>query len=238
MPAMTRSPSCRPFPSRVLAVCCLLVVGTVSVLSAYSSINFAPFFGVLPPAAAATIACTLGIGSLFALQKRFGFCVIGADTGSRGWIAAATAALPFMAIVTSIDLLIGFPANIHVSLPAALVFYPLMGFIAQFALHIVPFTLLLWIITRACVAWAPHRRIWLAIISSACVEAVFQAGASAAPGNDAALATGVVATQVFAFGVTELYLFQRFDFITMYVFRLTYYSYWHVIWGNLLRTST
>ena len=91
----------------------------------------------------AAIACSLGIAALFALQTRFGFCVIGTHGCARASVAAVAATLPFMAAVTSADLLLGFPVDTHVGLPAALVFYPLMGLIAQLTLHVVPFTALL-----------------------------------------------------------------------------------------------
>ena len=235
---MTRPPLCRPFPSRPLTVSSLLVVAMLWALSANTSINFQRYFGGLPPAAAATIACALGIASLFVLQKRFGFCVIGTDTVTRGSLTAAAAALPFMAAVTSVDLLLGFPADIHVELPAALVFYPLMGLIAQLALHIAPFTLLLWAFSQMFGAWPLRRRIWLAIILSASVESAFQLSGSAGPGDGSALLSAFVATHLLAFGLTELYLFCRFDFVTMVIFRLTYYGYWHIFWGNLIQSSS
>lgn len=232
---MIRPPTCRPFPSRPLTVSSLLIVGMLWALSANTSIDFQRYFGGLPPAAAAAIACALGIASLFVLQERFGFCVVSTSTGTRGLLTAAAATLPFMATVTSADLLLGFPADIHVELPAALVFYPLMGLIAQLALHIAPFTLFLWAFSQMFGAWPPHRRIWLAIILSASVEVAFQLSGSAGPGDGSALLSAFVATQLLAFGLVELYLFRRFDFVTMVIFRLTYYGYWHIVWGNLIR---
>ena len=38
---------------------------------------------------------------------------------------------------------------------------------------------------------------------------------------------------VFAIALLQLYVFRRFDFTSMYVFRLIYYAYWHIIWGVL-----
>jgi hypothetical protein len=29
----------------------------------------------------------------------------------------------------------------------------------------------------------------------------------------------------------QLYVFRRFDFASMYAFRLVYYAYWHILWG-------
>ena len=42
-----------------------------------------------------------------------------------------------------------------------------------------------------------------------------------------------VAVHLVLFGVVQLYIFRRYDFISMNVFRITYYAYWHVAWGYL-----
>ena len=39
--------------------------------------------------------------------------------------------------------------------------------------------------------------------------------------------------QLLAFGLVQLYVFRRFGFIPMFVFRLAYYARWHVGWGAL-----
>lgn len=228
-------PPCRPFPWRLLTISSLLVVGSLWLLSASSFVNFDPFFGRLPPASATTIACSLGIASLFALQRRFGYCVTGADTGARGPLTAAAISLPFMVAVTGADLFLGFPAGTHVDLPIALAFYPLMALIAQLVLHLLPFAIVLWVLSQTFVAWPLGLRIRLAVVLSASVEAVFQVADSAAPSYGLTLLSAFVAIQVFAFGLTELYIFRRFDFVSMYFFRLTYYGYWHILWGNLIR---
>jgi hypothetical protein len=33
--------------------------------------------------------------------------------------------------------------------------------------------------------------------------------------------------------LVQLTLFRRYDFLTMYAFRLVYYLVWHVAWGHL-----
>jgi hypothetical protein len=36
---------------------------------------------------------------------------------------------------------------------------------------------------------------------------------------------------VFVIAFLQLYVFRRFDFVSMYSFRLFYYAYWHILWG-------
>ena len=38
---------------------------------------------------------------------------------------------------------------------------------------------------------------------------------------------------VFAIALLQLYVFRRYDFLSMYWFRLSYYAYWHVAWGTI-----
>jgi hypothetical protein len=38
---------------------------------------------------------------------------------------------------------------------------------------------------------------------------------------------------VFAMAFLQLYVFRRYDFVSMYTFRLVYYMFWHIGWGYL-----
>lgn len=38
---------------------------------------------------------------------------------------------------------------------------------------------------------------------------------------------------LFFFNVFQLLIFKRYDFISMYSFRLGYYIFWHFIWGYI-----
>jgi hypothetical protein len=234
---MTLSHPCRLITWPSLVAFSVLVVAALGGISASSVVDFRAYFGSLPPAAAATVVCAMGIPALYLLQKYFFFCVIGTDIGARSLLMSIVAAVPFMATVTLADLFLGFPAGIHVELPVALVFYPAMGFVAQLSLHIVPFALLLMGLTWRFASWPFRRRVWIAIISSASLEAVFQLSVSSAPGDGLQVLGIFVAVQLFVFGLVELYLFRRFDFVTMYLFRLAYYGYWHLLWGNCIRPS-
>ena len=180
-----------------------------------------------------TIACVAGIAALFLLQTRFGFCVWRSQVGPRGWMTAMGWALPFMVAATIADLLWTFPANINVRLPMALIFYPPMGFVAQMSLHVIPFVLALWAATRVFRAWPENYRIWLCMLLAALPEAAFQASDPFSGGGDPLALRLFVSAQLLIFGVAEIQLFRRFDFAAMYLFRLTYYAYWHILWASL-----
>jgi hypothetical protein len=40
-----------------------------------------------------------------------------------------------------------------------------------------------------------------------------------------------VAAHVFLINFLQLSLFRRYDFLSMYGFRLVYYLLWHIVWG-------
>ena len=40
-----------------------------------------------------------------------------------------------------------------------------------------------------------------------------------------------VGLHVFAFNIFQMYVFRRYDFVSMYLFRLVYYIHWHIVWG-------
>ncbi len=151
----------------------------------------------------------------------------------RRFAVAALAALPFMAAITALDLVAPFPADINVPLPAALAFYPAMGFFAQLALHVIPFAVLLVALTTVAAKLSLSARVWTAILLASLIEAVFQIGGADLEGRVLTVQAAVLAVHVFAFGCVELFLYKRYDFAAMYAFRLTYYAWWHVIWGVL-----
>ena len=40
-------------------------------------------------------------------------------------------------------------------------------------------------------------------------------------------------TRLFMFSFVQLYILKRYDFISMYSFRLVYYLLWHILWGSI-----
>lgn len=230
---MSSSQQCRPFPFRLLIVISILVVGGITLASHDRSVDFNLYFGVLPPLVAATSACVVGLVALLVVQKHFGFCVVLSRPSWWGWIIAVAAAVPFMVSVTLADLFLRFPADINVPLPIAAVFYPTIGFVAQMILHVTPFAVVLSVLTRLFPASSNSYRVWLAIVFAALPESVFQIGWSRAPGGGLSMLDVFVAAQLFVFGLVELAVFRRFDYVSMYLFRLTYYGYWHILWGSV-----
>jgi hypothetical protein len=210
----------------------IVVVAGVAVMSAGTAGEFRPYFGALPPALAAAIIVSAGIPVLMLLEARWGFEIYASNAGPRRWVVAAALSIPFMMAVTWADLALGFPADINVPLPTAILFYPIMGFLAQLALHVIPLAVLLFVGGRVLRGIDRRRLILASIAVVPLVEAAFQLSGSLRAGSSMTLSF-FVTVHLFLFGLVELTLFRRYDYASMYVFRLSYYSYWHVAWGWL-----
>jgi len=116
-----------------------------------------------------------------------------------------------------------FPRDINVPPPQSLLFYPAMAYVVEVVFHALPLALLLALLRRS-----PQRAntgivIGLCITFVSSLEPVLvhlRTGASA-----------YVGAFVFVFTLVELYVFRRYDFISMYAFRLVFYMWWHITWG-------
>lgn len=207
----------------------VVVVLSMAGLAFYSDVDLERYFGALDPILAAAVACALGFFALRVLQNRYFICVIRTRLPARHRVGAGLAAVPFMVAVTWADLALHFPADISVELPVAFVFYPAMGLIAQLLLHVAPFALFLSILSWLFGSWPLRARVWASLVPAACFEAAFQIAPSTSGG--AGVLGAFVAAQLFVFGIVELYLLYRQDFLSMVIFRFTYYAYWHFLWG-------
>ncbi len=76
---------------------------------------------------------------------------------------------------------------------------------------------------------------WVSLYALAVVallEPLFQLGAPSA----AALpswGTFYLGVHLLVFNGLQLWIFRRYDFLSMYAFRLVYYAWWHIAWGHV-----
>lgn len=126
------------------------------------------------------------------------------------------------------DLIIRYPKDLNVPPPLALLFYPAIGFVAEIGLHVVPLSLLLLALTPLAPRLGKERVVWPAILLVAAAEPTYQVLFEGKPFTGVAAYTWV---HVFVIAAFQLYAFRRFDFVSMFLFRLFYYAYWHILWG-------
>ncbi|MEJ2539504.1 MAG: hypothetical protein P8188_05970, partial [Gemmatimonadota bacterium] len=182
-------------------------------------------FGELDPLLVTARLASLGAVSLHRLVRRGWFGVATGRFRDHLRVAVLGALLAGPAIV--MDLLGGFPRDLNVALPAALLFYPAIAVAAESAFHLIPLALLS--AFRQPPAHSSSSPPLLVLGITALIEPVFQMafGSGGAP----AWITVAVGLHLLLFSVVALAIFGRLGFLGMCMFRLGYYLSWHLVWG-------
>ena len=121
-----------------------------------------------------------------------------------------------------IDLAIPFPRDINVAPPGSFLFYPAIALVAEVALHLLPLAVLAVAISRGRVsAW-----MFLPVVL---VEPALQAFFSI----DAGLQSWLVFGNVSLISAAQIWIFRKYGFSAMFGLRLSFYFFWHVLWGTL-----
>ncbi len=191
---------------------------------------FGRFLGDLHPLGVVFVVVVLGF-VLFSMLLYDGRFAVYRPGNLRGFLLAIGLAVPFAVVMILVDKAAPLPIDMNVAFPESLLFYPVMGFVADILFFILPFCLLYFIFSRLADESDPNRLIWSAILLTALFEPVFQV--MFMQGRSPGWAVAYVGIHVFMMAVVQLFLLKRYDFITMYSFRLSYYLLWHIIWGHL-----
>jgi hypothetical protein len=193
-----------------------------------SGTYFRRFFGKTNAILVISVVSVLGAAALWVLRSRFGFAILRGRTTLRGFALSALLATVLGVAIAVADLIIRYPEDTNVPVPQALLFYPAVGFVAEMVFHVLPLALLLLALSPLAGRLGWERIVWMGILLVAVLEPTFQVlfGGTALTWGDA-----YIWIHIFAIAFLQLYVFRRFDFVTMYVFRLFYYAYWHVLWG-------
>jgi hypothetical protein len=189
---------------------------------------FQKYFGKIPPVLGVLIAFILGLVlfTLIFLDGRFAFYRIG---NYRGILLALGLAVPFAAVIILIDRKAPFPVDLNVPFPGSIFFYPAIGYVVEIIFHLLPFCLLYFLLGAWLGETSQARVIWVSILVVALIEPVFQVIFTA--GRNTNWVVAYVGLHLFMFNLVQLLLFKRYDFISMYAFRLSYYLIWHILWG-------
>ena len=103
-------------------------------------------------------------------------------------------------------------------------------FVVEAFFHLAPLTLLLLALVSGLGKEAGGRVMVGCIVAVVVLEPAYQVFVG---DLDALWVNGFLAVHVLVFNAVQLWLFRRYDFLTMYVFRLVYYLHWHILWGYL-----
>jgi hypothetical protein len=220
---MTATPSNERRQYVALGALSLAVTGLMGILFLFRGTLFEPYFGSIPPLAAIALVILVGVVSLGFLRSRGWFEIYMGDS-FRGMAFSATVATLFGIGQVLADLVIHFPKDLNVPPPESLAFYPVMAYVVEASFHALPLALLLAVLGPLSKKVNTNVLVWMCFLLVSCLEPIvmMRLGFSA-----------YVGLFVFAFNLFQLYVFRRYDFVSMYSFRCVYYMDWHIVWGYL-----
>jgi hypothetical protein len=213
-----------------LAALSLGAAGATTILYPFHREYFQPIFGSINPLLAVGMVTILGVASLCFLQSRGWFAIYSKQETLQGTLLSATLATMFAIPTILVDRGFGISLELNVPPPWSLLFYPSLGYVAEISFHAIPLALLLALLRPLFKTLNPNRLVWFCILLAAVLEPIFQLSAGLAD-QSMSWVEAYVGLHVFVFNVAQLYVFRRFDFASMYSFRLAYYFWWHIVWG-------
>lgn len=213
----------------VIIVFSIGMVGLTGILYFHNDSLFQLFLGNVNPLAAIVVVSFLGVLLLsFLLSK--GWFAIYKKENLKGLARSSAFAAVLGMIMILVDTKVVLPEGFNIPFPESLLFYPAADYFAQILFHVLPLSVLL-ISLSAIFKHASHKNItWTCILAVALLEPVYQA----VMGFSNPIPLGAVVyiwIHVLIINLSELIIFKRYDFISMYAFRLVYYLFWHIGWG-------
>lgn len=192
--------------------------------------SFQRYFGAVHPLIVLLGLSIIGL-VLFSILLADGTFAIYRNGNIQGVLIGLGLAIPFAVVMILVDRMYPFPADMNVPIPEAILFYPAIGFVVELLFHLLPFCLIYFSLAALFQAWGNPSVIWVAILIVALLEPAFQVYFTA--GGNTPGVVAYVGVHLLLFNLVQLLLFRRYDFVTMYAFRFSYYILWHILWGHL-----
>jgi hypothetical protein len=208
-----------------ISIAILLATITLYTINAES---FSRFLGELNPIAILSMLSILGYALLHALRP-YGLSFYQPGNNQTRFKTLNLTLLLALVIII-IDVSVVFPENMNVEFPSSLFYYPVFGYVVEVLFHLTPLFILLSIANQF--TKISDQTILTCILLVSALEPIFQLSLD----FSAQVPTWTVAyvgIHIFIINLLQLITFWRFDFASMYAFRLTYYLLWHIIWGYL-----
>ena len=192
---------------------------------------FQPFFGSIDPLLAVALIAVVGVASLGFLQSRGWFEIFTMRGTLQGMAISAIIATLFgiEVVIAETTNIIRMPADMNVPLPWSLIFYPVIGYVVEIVFHALPLALLLAVLGPLFKKLNMPGLIWLCILVVSLLEPILQVRSE----QPFSFAQAYIGLHIFAINFLQLYVFRRYNFVSMYSFRIFYYLYWHILWGAL-----
>ena len=123
--------------------------------------------------------------------------------------------------------LVDYSADINILFPKSLLFYPAIGFIVEVFFHLLPISLII-VVLSTFTKLNINKIVWVSIIVVTILEPLYQIWHISQNPLSTITYTGI---HVLLYSLAQLLIFKRFDFISMYLFRMVFYFIWHIWWG-------
>lgn len=219
--------------SQYIAYFVLSLAVTLGTALVYSrdELIYKPFIGDLNPVLTVIAISILG-GVLLTYLLARGWFAVFAVQNLPGWAVAAGLGVVLALVMIFIDSRVILPPDINRPYPNALLFYPTIGFVVEIVFHVLPLTVLLFLLTTLFKSAAFETIVWPCLLLVALLEPIFQTWFGFSRPYPAWV-LAIIAFIIFLINLAQLFLFKRYDFMTMYVLRLVYYLLWHIVWGVL-----
>jgi len=207
----------------------VLALAIAMLLAGRPDMPFEIYFGPLPPVVATLIVVAAAAVAQWVLQTGGVFLVVRREALRRGLALAGIAGALFAVPTIVADMAFRFPEDINAPLPGALLFYPLMGYVAETVFHLLPLAALV-LLVRIVLRYLSHGAVSAIVGVVALVEPAVQASGAFHASTPVALDVFMLA-HLTLFSWVLLTIYRRYGFLTAFAFRLAYYLVWHIVWG-------
>jgi hypothetical protein len=189
------------------------------------------FFGDIPPLLVIPMIILLGFGCMKLILSKSWFSIYKREN-LRQLPRFSIVAVLFLLGAIFIDVAFPYPEDVNLLLPKSFLFYPIMGYVVEILFHIFPLIILLGVLVTVFKNADPEKVLFVCIVIVSLIEPVFQYMFDPSIGKPLWLEI-FDGTRLFFFSLVQLYILKRYDFISMYSFRLVYYLLWHILWGSI-----
>jgi hypothetical protein len=208
------------------------VLGFAGILHASNKLLFQRYLGRINPWIAFLFAIILGFVLLSFLLSQKWFQIYEKESVS-GLLRSSSLAALLGIIMILVDTRIIFSADVNILFPKSLLFYPAMGYFAEILFHVLPLTVLLATLTLILKNVSFEAIVLICIPVVALLEPIYHTIDMASSKQFPPWAVIYVGVHIFLFNIFQLLIFRKYNFISMYSFRLVYYMFWHIGWGYL-----
>lgn len=190
---------------------------------------FSRFTGNINPLVVLFGSCFLGYFLFVFLNSRTALTIYRNKKPITYLIIACISLLFGIEIIAADIWIADYPKDLNVSFPASLLFYPAIGYVVEIIFHLLPISVII-ILLASFTKLSMNKIVWISIITISIIEPVYQIQFTIQSSSITVIYTSV---HILLFSITQLLIFKRFDFISMYLFRIIFYLIWHIIWGQL-----